>query len=103
MARLIWSPRARDDLRAIRRHIAQDSRQVAERFTQRVLDVVGRLESFPLSGRLVPEDEHGHLREVLVQDYRVIYQVFDGDVEILIIQHGARRLTDIPECCGLTG
>lgn len=45
----------------------------------------------PFSGRIVPELAESELREVIVGDYRVIYEVTEGNtVEILTIVHSKR-------------
>lgn len=97
MARLIWAPRARGELRDIRRYIAQGSTRYAQIVVRRIVAAAERLLIFPDSGRYVPEDVHRQLREVFVHDYRVIYR-YDGDnIEIMSIRHGARLLTDLTE------
>ena len=55
-----------------------------------------RLARFPLSGRVVPEFPTGSFREVLVGNYRIIYEPAERQVEILTIMHGARDLTALP-------
>jgi plasmid stabilization system protein ParE len=52
--------------------------------------------TFPQSGRLVPEIGQADIREILVQDIRIIYKVGDDVVLILAVRHGARLLGDIP-------
>jgi toxin ParE1/3/4 len=41
-------------------------------------------------GRIVPELEQPHIRELLVRRHRLIYEVFESKVEILAFIHGAR-------------
>ncbi len=52
------------------------------------------LGEFPLLGRAVPEfpDTAGRLREVIVEHYRLIYEVFPDRVEIISVMHGRRNL-----------
>lgn len=48
-------------------------------------DIVGRghqLGEFPWSGRVIPEFQSEHLREVLEQGYRILYEVFSDRVEV---------------------
>jgi toxin ParE1/3/4 len=61
-------------------------------FARRVFHTVDRLSMFPESGRVVPEREDRHVREIIVQQYRVLYRYDGRDVEVVAIYHGARRL-----------
>jgi toxin ParE1/3/4 len=97
VARLNWTRQARADLRAIRRFIAKDSPRYAAQVTSRITHATRRLEQFPLSGRLVPEDHTGRRREIVAPPYRVVYWVHEDVVEILTVLHGARRLTELPD------
>lgn len=94
MARVTWTPQALDDLDAACAYIARDAPRVAEVFACRVFKVAERLEQFPLSGRIVPEMDVHHLREVIVGSYRLVYRLEQEEVEILTLYHGARLLTD---------
>jgi plasmid stabilization system protein ParE len=50
-----------------------------------------------MSGRIVPEDPYGDLREVIVPPYRIIYEINDDVVEIKTVRHGAQQLADLSE------
>ena len=51
------------------------------------------LESFPLSGRIVPELKDETIRELIFGNYRIIYRIFSKKVvDILTIHHGNRLL-----------
>jgi plasmid stabilization system protein ParE len=58
---------------------------------QEIFDAVDRLETFPLSGRVVPELNDDNTREVIVGSYRVIYDVSEETIRILSVLHGARN------------
>ncbi len=93
MARVEWSPRAREDLREIREFIARDSERYSQSFVQKVFDVVSRCGGFPEAGSIVPEFDDPVLRERLVFRYRLIYRLAsDSLVEIVAIIHGAREM-----------
>jgi toxin ParE1/3/4 len=52
-----------------------------------------RLETFPESGRAIPEIDDEAMREVIYREYRVIYY-YDADterVEVLTVLHAARQ------------
>ena len=92
MARVIWSPQAREDLREIVLFIKRDSRPIASDVGHRIVRSTRRLARFPNSGRAVPEFKLRSLREVIIQNHRVIYEVSEDRVDILTVIHGARRL-----------
>jgi len=95
VARLIWSPQARDDLYEIHQHIARDSLHYADRYLDRIVDAVERVEQFPRTGRIVPERRRDDIREIVVRSHRVIYRISADEIEIVTVLHGARRLSDI--------
>lgn len=95
MAEVSWTPQALDDLDAVCLFIARDSPRYAEVFAQRLFRATDDLAEFPNMGRVVPEIGRDDIRELIVQSYRVIYRVLSGEVEILTVHHGARRLADI--------
>jgi plasmid stabilization system protein ParE len=62
---IIWSPQAIHDIESIRAFIAQDSPSYAELVAQRLVAAVERLQSFPESGRIVPERQDAVIREIM--------------------------------------
>lgn len=94
--RVIWSPQALQDLRAIIEYIRQDSPQAADRVARVIRNGTQRLTRFPMSGRLLPEFPESALREVLVRSYRIIYDPTADRVEILTVVHGSRDLPALP-------
>jgi toxin ParE1/3/4 len=96
MASVTWRESALDEAEVIARTIARDSPRAAAELVKRLFAATDNLELFPESGRVVPEFEHSDIREILVRPYRVIYVVSGDTVEVVSVQHGARRLGDIP-------
>lgn len=96
MARVAWTVQALDDLDAVCLFIARDAPRYAQLFAARVFRATEQLVDHPRSGRVVPEVGREDIREVIVQSYRVIYRVSGGEVEILTVHHGARRLEGAP-------
>jgi len=89
---IFWTRQSRDDLRAVRAHIARDAPATASAFVRRLRESVGRLREFPFSGQIVPEIGREELREIVRGNYRLIYRVSDGRVDILAVYHAARLL-----------
>jgi len=90
-----WLPRARRELWALRRYIAQDQPAAATRIAQHILAAVDRLGQYPLYGRPAAWDSRGLLRELPVAGtpFVVVYEVNDtmGAVIVLRVIHGAQR------------
>lgn len=96
---VVWTRPALDSLLDIVRHIQTDNPHAAKRFADQIKKKTLRLERFPDSGRLVPEFPASGLREIIADDYRVIYRVATrpARVEIIAVRHGARLLVAPPE------
>jgi plasmid stabilization system protein ParE len=66
---------ARDDLRDILDwYASQDVPQVGRRLAQEVIDLVRQLETFPDSGKPVPEFDMTWLRELEHPPFRIVYR-----------------------------
>ncbi|MES9994107.1 MAG: type II toxin-antitoxin system RelE/ParE family toxin [Candidatus Thiodiazotropha sp.] len=88
-----WSHRARTDIGDLKTYIAKDSPYYAQRFIDRILASVEKLQAFPRSGRAVPEAEgREDVRELIYQGYRIIYLTRSEGVFIVTIIHGSRDL-----------
>ena len=96
MAELKWSPRAVDDLDRACEYIARDSPKYAYLFAERVVELIETISEQPLLGAVVPEYNRDELRERLFQNYRIVYRVFKGGIEVVTISHGARLLPPSP-------
>lgn len=90
MMRVEWSDLARDDLDDLVRYISRDSSFYALRFGQKIVLATRRLKDFPESGRLIPEADDKSLRQIIVQNYRVMYRLESNRVLVLAIMHGSR-------------
>ena len=54
--------------------------------------MISHLKQFPKFGRKVPEYNNPNLREILYNNYRIVYLVKDPYLEIISVIHGSRRL-----------
>lgn len=97
--KIIWSLQSRDDLREIVLFIAADNPAAAQSFALRLMTRTDSLANFPFMGRVVPEADDEHIREIILPPYRIIYQVLlrQQVVAIARIWHGARGEPEIPE------
>ena len=95
MAQLVWSPSALTSLAEVCEYISRDSDHYARLFAQRIFAAVETLTLFPESGRVVPEYDRRDVRELLFQNYRIVYRIKGNEVQIAAVVHGARLLPDI--------
>jgi plasmid stabilization system protein ParE len=95
MAKIVWTEKASDHLQAIYEYIAHDSPVYAERFVRSLIKSTAKLEAMPLCGRIVPEFNDSNLREVIFQNYRIVYSVSVSQktLPILAVVHSARDFT----------
>jgi plasmid stabilization system protein ParE len=90
--KVIWSPLALERVDEIAAYIAGDDAQAARRFLIEIFGAVERLQSFPNSGRVVPEVKRPNIKEIIFGSYRVVYRVERKRVSILTVRHGKQRL-----------
>jgi len=90
MAREVaWAESASDDLAEIASYIEKDSEFYAAAVVRELIEAARSLDVFAQRGRVVPEYRDSAIRELLVRDYRLVYEVA---VHVLRIVHGARPL-----------
>ncbi len=90
--KIIWSEPAVFDLENIRDYIAKDSIYYAAIFVEKIITAIEKVADFPLIGRVVPECQNKNTRELLYQNYRIIYKVSNKAVFILTVIYGGRNL-----------
>lgn len=91
--KIVWSKPSISDLKNIRGYIAKDSPYYASILIEKVIVAVEKLVNFPLLGRIVPECNDKHIREVLYQHYRIIYKITNKAIIILTVVYGGRDLS----------
>ncbi len=89
---VIWTPRARADLKAIYDYIAKDSPRNAQRITREIVQKPDVLLQLPQLGRKVPEINDDRLREISLYSWRIIYWQQHGQIFILTVIHKRRHL-----------
>lgn len=97
--KLRWTDRARRDLLAIGRYIAQDNPVAARRWVERLQTRARQAATMPMAGRVVPELLRHDIREVFVRTYRIVYRVREDAIDVLTVFEGHRLFdtTDLPE------
>ena len=92
MRKLIWTKPALADLEAIYDYIAKDSEYYASSFLGEIIQQPEKLIDFPEMGRIVPEADRKDIRELIFQNYRIIYQIENKNIIILTVIHAKREL-----------
>ncbi len=87
-----WTDPALDDLEDIRDYIGKDSPYYARQFIEHIFDATKTLQDHPELGRLVPEADRKDVRELIFQNYRIIYRTKQDRVQIVSAIHGSRNL-----------
>lgn len=91
---VIWTPRARNDLKAIHDYIAQDAPINAKSVTRDILNKAASLSELPNTGKVVREVNDPNLREVSIHSWRVIYHLRDQQVYIVTLIHKRRMVSN---------
>ena len=84
-----WTLPARQDLLNAIEYVVQQSAPAAERLLNRLEAAAASLTESPDRGRIVPELGHPS-RELIVDDYRLVYRVRGAEIQILRVIHGKR-------------
>lgn len=87
-----WAEPAELDLGDIYAYIARDVPVYAEQLVDRIIQTVDLLHEQPLIGREVPEAERDDVRELIFQNYRIIYLVKTDHLYVVAVIHGSRDL-----------
>ena len=96
MAREVaWTEIAAADVEETWQYIAHDSLMYAASFVQHIRDMSRSLDQSSERGRVVPEVGAPDIRELIVGNYRMVYQVTPKTVFILRVIHGARQMPPI--------
>jgi len=85
-----WTQPALYAAQDIKSFIEKDSPLYAEKFILKLIKRIELLRLHPDSGTHIPGYEKKNIRQIIVGNYRVIYQHSDAGVLILHIVHGKR-------------
>lgn len=94
MMKITITEPAQDDLTNIKLYIKKDSPYYADVFIQKIFKAIENLSLFPMIGRMVPETGKETIREIIFQNYRVIYRLDPDEIFILTVFHSSRDLSN---------
>ena len=87
-----WTEQAWERLLGIERVIARDDLRAAARLVDKLIDRGDALAEHPERGRRLPELPESGLRELIVDNYRIVYRRTSKVVEVLTVFEGHRLL-----------
>jgi plasmid stabilization system protein ParE len=94
--KIIWTDDGIKSFEDVVQYISNDSEYYASEFAKRILSSIEKLPEFPYIGRIVPEYNNPDLREIIYQNYRIVYKISGNAVYLLLVIHGGRQLPKIP-------
>lgn len=96
MAKVTWTKRSIEDIYEIREYYLSYSPKLATETTDQIFEKGEYLSQFPKLGRIVPEFDNKDLRELIYNNYRIIYRLVGQEsVHILSVHSSFRPLTQI--------
>jgi toxin ParE1/3/4 len=90
--KVLWTENAIQDLLGIKAFIAQDSTDRAEKWVSDLFAAGETLSRLSSRGRIVPELNQVNLRELLIENYRLVYRVKSTSIEIITVFEGHRQI-----------
>jgi len=85
--KIIWSPLSVERITKISEYIAEDNPDASVTWVESIFEIIERLKQFPESGRIVPEINKSHIREIIHGNYRIIYKIRQEEIYILTVRH----------------
>lgn len=83
--KVFWTEKALNDLESIKIYIAQDSEARARSWIKQLFNYGEDLCLMPNRGRIVPELNQQNLRELLIENYRMVYRIGKERIEIITV------------------
>lgn len=90
--KVVWTKQACSRLSRIEEFIARDSRTAAAKLIDKLVDRGDALARHPNRGRKLPEIPGAGLRELVVDNYRIVYRRRSNVIEVLTVFEGHQRL-----------
>ncbi|MBT4288401.1 MAG: type II toxin-antitoxin system RelE/ParE family toxin [Deltaproteobacteria bacterium] len=81
---------AMSDMLEIKQYISIDNPIAAKRLIKKFKEKTLQLRQHPFSGRVLPETKESHLRDLIVSNYRIMYQVSDPYINVFVVYESHR-------------
>jgi toxin ParE1/3/4 len=89
LANVTWTPEALRQLEGVLDYLAEAAHDYGDALSFEIESAVDSLTRFPQMGRIVPEFSRDDLREVIIDNYRLVYLVRPEGVRIASLFHAA--------------
>jgi addiction module RelE/StbE family toxin len=90
--KVVWTEQALERLIEIERFVSRDDPKAAARLVDTLIDRGDSLTRYPRRGRRLPELPESGLRELVVDNYRIVYRRTPKTVEVLTVFERHRLL-----------
>ena len=90
---VIWAEQAWERLIEIERFVARDDPKAAARLVDKLIDRGDALAEYPERGRRLPELPESGLRELIVDNHRIVYRRTQKAVEVVTVFEAHRLLS----------
>ncbi len=90
--KIAWTEDAVSSFENVVKYISEDSVFYASNFAKKILVLVEKLKDFPSMGRIVPEYRNPEIRELIYQNYRIVYKISGEVIYLLLITHCSQEL-----------
>lgn len=90
MSTIAWSEPALDDVTALRKWLARDSKPLSDSVVETIFNAIETVVPFPRIGRVVSEVGDDTVRELLFRTFRIVYKVTADGIVVLGILYGGR-------------
>ncbi|MFP4548938.1 MAG: type II toxin-antitoxin system RelE/ParE family toxin [Fidelibacterota bacterium] len=85
--KIIWSPLSVERITEIAQYIANDNPKAANNWIEQIFSSVEQLETFPKSGKIVTDLNNDAVRELIYENYRIIYMIESKQISILTVRN----------------
>jgi toxin ParE1/3/4 len=90
--KIFWTKEALLRLQEIEEYISKDNPIGAIEFVDKLITIAETIIDNPQKGRIVPELSLENIRELLHQNYRIVYLIKKNSVDILTVFEGHQLL-----------
>ncbi len=90
-----WTEDGSNSFEDIVDYISLDSPYYAGVFAKKIFESIEKLKEYPEIGRVVPEYNTPQIRELIYQNYRIVYKIVEDTVFIALVIHGSKKLENL--------
>ena len=90
--KIVWTKESLGKLIEIEDFIAEDNPNKAIEFINFLIEKTDVIKKNPKIGRVVPEFSNPILRELIVNNYRIVYRIDKSKIEIITVFEGHRLI-----------